>query len=219
MVRRVRVLASIVLLLPGAMPSSGFAGDIQAREKEHRPAAEIRPMLEPIAKEYPGAFLAAVYSLPETKEVFFSVIGEASGDPWKYRSIGSFDLHTSPTQKRAVILDTARKFEEASMEECDRVAAAIRWWCEADRILDLAGAGFGAFFSAGATAHLMERVRPRVPYEPTPESLAVKLDPEERFSLYKDVLTEVALLGPAERMRFFSEVFAYMAEHPRNRGD
>lgn len=213
------ILASIVPLLLGITFSSGAAGDIEIRKRDHREASEIRRMLEPTAGEYPAAFLAAVYSLPETKEVFFSLVGEDPADPWKYRSIESFDLHTTPVQKRAVIHNTARLLEEKPWEECDRTVDAIRRWCEADRILDLAGAGFGAFFSARATAHLAGEVRPRVPYDPTPESLAAKLDPPERLSLYKDVLTAVASLDPAARMGFFGEVFAYMAEHPRRWGD
>lgn len=211
-----RRIVSIAMLLMAA----GFVGVEAAPPATggRRATAEFRRKLEPIAAAYPGAFLAAVYSLFETRQVFFEVVGEDPEEPWRYRTIAAFDKNTSAAAKQAVVQRLAELLDGWTPDDADHLVGMIRAWCETDAILELTRPSFGAYFSADATHHLMKQVRPNKPYESTPEGAAAKLDPPELTALFKDVLEVACRLGAADRNRFLAQVFAYAAEHPRGWG-
>lgn len=173
--------------------------------------------LNELARRRPESIYGALYSLPELREVFLSVVEENAADPWSHKNPSDFDMQIDGGKKKD-LLEKATEFLRALDDESrGRTMHALTAWCEADGLFRFAMSKcssnekkYESLFRARATRGVFDTLDGD--RKKAPEFLGEKLSASERSAYYLQALNAIAQLSERGQLAYFYEVFGYWSE-------
>jgi hypothetical protein len=177
----------------------------------------IEKNLNELARKRPESFFAALYSLPELRSLFLSVMGEDREEPWGNRPPAAFTKRIGRDAKKALVAKIAEFLAGLDPDSRGRTMHTLTSWCDADALVQFAMTKcashqkkFEALFSAAATRRI---------FDPLPEerrrsaqSVGDTLSPAERARFHLEAINEIAEMSERGQLAYFSELFGYWSD-------
>ncbi|MFH1279788.1 MAG: hypothetical protein ABIK65_15585 [Candidatus Eisenbacteria bacterium] len=177
----------------------------------------ITRSLNDLARRRPESIYGAIYSLPELREVFLSVVDEKAADSWSHKPPAEFENQIDGEKKKELLEKAGDFLRGLDDESRGRTMHALNSWCEADGLFRFAMSKcssnekkYESIYRTRATRGVFDALDEG--RRKQPELLGEKLSAAERSAYYLQALNAIAQLSERGQLAYFHEVFGYWSE-------